>query len=361
MESSSFCLCFLRRASLFRDVLVAILVGNTLILPCYSGIPDWWVTRRVVRTEVTDDVYGALNAGQLKHAVKQAVQEMNAMLQGGAGLDLNALVSAWNSEGSLADNYEMVNAGQLKSVLKKFYDRMNTVHGTTGYPWPATGSTDYFEAVNVGQLKKLLRVDVSLAWNQNLAQGFGTTAEAPITAPTGAFANRSTVLSAADHYTRNPQFSLLARGSPTGLPPNAENIDNAPVATTPGEFKVGQDGSASYSIHLQGPKGVGNVEPGISLEYNSNGGDGVAGLGWSVGGISAISRGPATKEVDGFNDPMDFDDNDRFYLDGDRLICVAGVYGADGSEYRTLREQFSRVRYTKTATSDSFVVRRKRG
>ncbi|MEQ1750697.1 MAG: SpvB/TcaC N-terminal domain-containing protein, partial [Prosthecobacter sp.] len=366
MDKHSFCLQFLRRPLLWRDLLVVSLCSITWMMPCYAGVPGWWTsgTYPVIATgsTVVQDDYAAVNVGQMKHMVSKAVLEMGN-LSGGAGLELNTMVSDWSLNQISASNSDMVNVGQLKAVMKKVYDRLNEAHGTTGYPWPTDNQDSFWQAVNVGQLKNLLYIDVSLPPDRNLTQGLGTEAQPTLTPPTGAFANRNTVLSAADHYSRNPQLSLLARGSATGLPPNAANIDNAPVATTPGEFKVGQDGSASYSIHLQGPKGVGNVEPGISLEYSSNGGDGVAGLGWSLGGISAINRGPATKEVDGFNDPVDFDGNDRFYLDGDRLICVSAgkPYGTDGSEYRTLREQFSRITYHKTGTQDSFTVETKAG
>lgn len=40
---------------------------------------------------------------------------------------------------------------------------------------------------------------------------------------------------------------------------------------------------------------------------------------------------------------MDFDANDRFCLDGQRLMVVSGSYGADGAEYRTEQESFSRI------------------
>jgi RHS repeat-associated protein len=146
-------------------------------------------------------------------------------------------------------------------------------------------------------------------------------------------------------------------------PPGVEQIENASVAPIAGEFSVGQDGAASYTINIQGPKGVGNVEPAITLNYSSNSGDGVMGIGWTLGGISSISRGPATLDIDGFFDPVDFDGFDRFYLDGDRLICVSPdkEYGEHDSEYRTLREQFSRIRYKKSGTTDCFEVETKAG
>jgi hypothetical protein len=35
---------------------------------------------------------------------------------------------------------------------------------------------------------------------------------------------------------------------------------------------------------------------------------------------------------DGFIDDVDFDENDQFCLDGQRLVAVSGVYGAHGAD-----------------------------
>ena len=364
METPSSFLEAFRQPSWWRDITLAALAGVTVLMPCYAGIPDWWVTRGVVAPSVVPDNKAALTAGEFKNAVRQAVAEMNERLagSGGAGESLNNLIAAWMAEGAQVDNHEMVNAGQVKAVLKLWYDRLNAVHGTTGYPWPVVDISGNYEAVNAGQLKKLLQIDVRLPWNQNIAQGYGVTAQPSLNPPAGAMSNQHAIFSARDHHSRSGLLGLNARGgNPVALPAAAENIPSVPVATSAGEFKVGQDGSASYSIRLQGPKGVANVEPAISLDYNSNGGDGVVGLGWNLSGLSVINRGPATLAVDGYYDPADFDDNDRFYLDGERLVCIAGAYGADGSEYRTLKEQFSRIIYHEDEDESWFEVKTKAG
>ena len=64
---------------------------------------------------------------------------------------------------------------------------------------------------------------------------------------------------------------------------------------------------------------------------------------WTLSGLSSISRTKATLAQDGFTDGVDFDINDRFILDGQRLMVISGTYGADGSEYRTEQNSFKKV------------------
>ncbi len=96
---------------------------------------------------------------------------------------------------------------------------------------------------------------------------------------------------------------------------------------------------------MTAPSG-GGMAPEISLDYNSQSGGGLAGPGWNLSGLSAISRCAQTREA---GDPrpvgVDLTATDRFCLDGQRLIVSNGLaYGADGAEYRTEVDQILRVR-----------------
>ncbi|OOG37817.1 FG-GAP-like repeat-containing protein [Polaromonas sp. A23] len=115
------------------------------------------------------------------------------------------------------------------------------------------------------------------------------------------------------------------------------------AGTTPGQFSVNESGAATYAIPIQVPPGVAGMQPQLSLEYNSHGGNGLLGIGWNLGGLSAISRCPKTMASDEVRGSVNLDNNDRFCLDGQRLILVTGSYGANGSEYRTERESFSKI------------------
>ncbi len=127
------------------------------------------------------------------------------------------------------------------------------------------------------------------------------------------------------------------------VPPLAILGLHQPVGALKGSLTVAGDGSAAYSIPIDIPKGTAGMEPKLSLDYSSNGTNGVAGLGWSLTGLQQISRGGATHAKDGFVDGVDFDGNDRFFFNGERLVLVSGTYGADGSEYRTEMDSFARI------------------
>lgn len=105
------------------------------------------------------------------------------------------------------------------------------------------------------------------------------------------------------------------------------------------------------------------MEPKLELIYNSQAGNGLLGMGWSLSGLSAITRCPQTRAQDGEMRGVNFDLNDRFCLDGQRLILVSGTYGTAGSEYRTEIEIFSKITAVGTAGNGpaSFVVKTKSG
>ncbi|EJL83318.1 virulence plasmid B protein, partial [Polaromonas sp. CF318] len=96
------------------------------------------------------------------------------------------------------------------------------------------------------------------------------------------------------------------------------------AGTTPGQFSVNESGAATYRIPIQVPPGVAGMEPKLELAYNSQGGNGLLGMGWSLSGLSAIGRCPRTMAVDGVRGGVNLDMNDRYCLDGQRLILVSG-------------------------------------
>lgn len=119
--------------------------------------------------------------------------------------------------------------------------------------------------------------------------------------------------------------------------------------TTPGGVTVSSSGAAIYQVPFTLPTGIKGGKPAIGLAYNSQSSDGIAGWGWNITGLSSITKIPTTLFHDGFIDPVDFDSNDRYALDGQRLILKSGTYGANGSVYET--ESHSNVKVVAHGTS----------
>jgi hypothetical protein len=105
--------------------------------------------------------------------------------------------------------------------------------------------------------------------------------------------------------------------------------DNAQVS--------GNQGAMSFSVTIQTPNGTGGVTPNIGLSYSSNGGNGLAGMGWSFG-LPSIERSSA-KGLAQYND------TDRFVENGSSELVFVGEAGQH-REYRARYEgSFNRYRW----------------
>ena len=109
------------------------------------------------------------------------------------------------------------------------------------------------------------------------------------------------------------------------------------------EFGVDATGGANYIVPIDVAAGRGGLRPAISLRYSSQEGDGLAGMGFTVIGLSRITRCPLTIAVDGRTQGVQFATSDRYCLDNQPLVLVTGTYGADGAEYRTEVNNLQRV------------------
>ncbi len=107
------------------------------------------------------------------------------------------------------------------------------------------------------------------------------------------------------------------------------------VGSIPAEFKVTSMGTANYNMPIEQAPGTAGLVPNLSLDYSSSSGNGWLGVGWSIGGISVITRCPQNKEQDGQASGISFTDTDRFCLDGKKLFVKnGGQYGSSYSKYR---------------------------
>jgi hypothetical protein len=133
----------------------------------------------------------------------------------------------------------------------------------------------------------------------------------------------------------------------------------------PGKFSVDASGGAVYHIDIPVPPGTARLEPKLALEYNSRFENGMVGVGWRLIGLSFITRVAATKATDGFIGAVSYGPDDRFSLDGLRLIAIQGEYGAAGTKYLTEVDVLSQVISQDSGKYDagpaSFVVRTRAG
>lgn len=136
------------------------------------------------------------------------------------------------------------------------------------------------------------------------------------------------------------QVSVADAGGSDITPSDAIDLSAAAVK---GQAGV-SGGQASYQIPIDLPPGRNGIQPSVSLSYNSQGGNGILGVGWSLNAGSSISRCGATFAQDGFTRAVTFNaSTDRLCLDGQRLIAISGYYGTVNAEYRTEMDAFVKV------------------
>lgn len=156
---------------------------------------------------------------------------------------------------------------------------------------------------------------------------------------------------------------LHAHSLPPAGKPYVDPTSSDGIGATAGQFRVNESGAATYNIPIAAPAGVAGVTPEMSLTYSSHSGNGLVGLGWSMGGLSAISRCRQTLGQDGESKPITWTSDDRLCLDGQRLILESGMYGDDLTTYRTEIDSYVRVKAhgSMNSANSYFSVSRKDG
>ena len=195
-------------------------------------------------------------------------------------------------------------------------------------------------------------------------------------------ANGATVYEAQQTIYLNPPFSYTANGTNSfvarineSLATNTDYISSSTIGnrklntalsigTINGNAGVGQTGAANYQMEITLPPGINGMQPAVSLVYNSQGGNGIAGWGFNIAGLSAVGRAPKTVYSDGAAVGMRMIPDAKYVLDGVSLIRVSGTNGTDGAEYRLENDNFARVysrgSYNNTGP-DWFEVKTKEG
>ena len=129
-------------------------------------------------------------------------------------------------------------------------------------------------------------------------------------------------------------------------PADNTKVPTSDVGSLKGNFQVTPTGQAHYSIPIDAPPGTAGMAPALSIVYDSsssNTHNGMLGMGFSLEGLTAITRCPSNKTQNGLIHGVDFTDQDRFCLNGEQLVVIKGAYGADGTEYKTYIDSKTKI------------------
>lgn len=122
----------------------------------------------------------------------------------------------------------------------------------------------------------------------------------------------------------------------------ARTIDlSKPVGRTVGAASAMSSGAASYNIPVICAPGSGGMTPGLAIVYNSQSGNGILGMGWTISGLSVISRAGWDKYHHGKVAATSYGNSDAFVQDGSYLYPGSGTYGTAGATYKTEAETYA--------------------
>ena len=138
------------------------------------------------------------------------------------------------------------------------------------------------------------------------------------------------------HYTYDSQGSITSKTYTNGVGDKKEDhsTTNPGAQGHPqGVLTIYNNGDPHYTVPINIPQGINKHHPTITLHYNNNNTNTIGGIGWSIGGISQITRTPQTPFTDGIFTPITYTKDDKYTLDGIRLINTLGQYGDEGTQY----------------------------
>ena len=146
---------------------------------------------------------------------------------------------------------------------------------------------------------------------------------------------------------RTRSVKLIQRGRSTSVV-IPDTFTGKPGMKIPISRSVTPTGAVTYSVPVFTDP-TAKLAPGIGLVYSSQSGNGVAGYGWHVSGLSSITLIPKTRYYHGKNEAANINGSDHAYaLDGVPLV-ESEEYGAGLTSY-PLKTVRGHVRVKKTAT-----------
>jgi hypothetical protein len=129
----------------------------------------------------------------------------------------------------------------------------------------------------------------------------------------------------------------------TNFDRTAIDLTSRPVGAIDGAAGTSPSGAVNYTIPIKIPAGTNGMIPSISVNYNSQAGNGLLGQGWNLSGMSMITRAGKDFYHDGKVSPVTYTNDDVFMLDGSRLSPITGANGANGTTYRTEIESYATI------------------
>ncbi|HBG42117.1 MAG TPA: endonuclease [Porphyromonadaceae bacterium] len=97
------------------------------------------------------------------------------------------------------------------------------------------------------------------------------------------------------------------------------------VGEIPMSSSVSPGGSVACSVPIEVAQGRQGFQPQLTVSYNSQGGNGVLGVGWNIGGWSRITRVGKSMYYDSKASGVNLANDDAFVLDGMRLIKLSAT------------------------------------
>ncbi len=131
--------------------------------------------------------------------------------------------------------------------------------------------------------------------------------------------------------------------------PDTSSFYPEPVGSPACHFSVSSGGGATYSIKIAAPKGLNGMEPDLSLVYNSQNGNDIAGWGFGLSCTSSIRFACSDIYHDGSSRGVTHTWDDPLTLDGRRLTLKSGIPGETGCTYSLEGDPFTII----TLLSDS--------
>ncbi|TMP29542.1 hypothetical protein CWB99_08000 [Pseudoalteromonas rubra] len=220
------------------------------------------------------------------------------------------------SSDSLVEEYEL-----YVSQHNQDYYRAEVIPAQSATEGPVTGdSTSWVNAYDNGEYRFKVKACVRVALEGNPR----------VLHCSNNFSNEERVLINDSTQTAPTSISLPFVQAQNNAPSMDVLSTHARFTPTMGSFRVTESGSAAYNVPIELPVGITGVKPSVSLDYNSQTPRTSIALGWSLNASSSVARCRQTLAQDGQFKGLTLSDEDRFCLDGQRLIKLDVDESIDG-------------------------------